>query len=397
MLSGPNSYAVDVQGTDTLRGLDSGTYVLSNDTATASDAIVTPLYVGSVIGSPATIAVAETARMSASFTVLPGSGQLWIGGVTGGSGVLSGFTSTQLTGTGVPGTTLSAAGGDALFDATGNLWVADSAANTIVEYPAAGLATSGAPTASVTITSAGLNGPVGLIFDRLGDLWVTNPASNTLVQYSAAQLVAGGNLTPAVTVTRAALNAPARIAFDTYGNLWVPNAGSNTVVAFAPAQLTSTDTTSPRITLSATGGSLAGPRAVAFDESGNLWVANATGNTIVAYDYAHQLHSGSPTPVITFALPGTSNGPSVLAFDNSGDLWGISATGSNLFEYSAQQISAYGAAAPVYTVVLSNRPTSLAFDPRPDGIPLVGPTGRRLRGHSITLGFRRGSTTSRLP
>jgi sugar lactone lactonase YvrE len=376
VVSGPSSYAVFVTGTDTLIGLTAGTYMLSDPVATAVDPIVTAFYAGTVTGSPVNVTNADTAHMSASFIVLPGTGQLWVGSNSGAQHFVAGYSSVQLTSNGGATTSLSASAAYVAFDAGSNLWVVDSAGTTITEYLAASLGASGTPSAAVTVTSAALNGASGLVFDRLGDLWVANAVGNTIVEFTASQLAASGNVTPAVTLSGAAFHAPGRLSFDAYGTLWVPNTGSNTVVALAPNLLATNGAPTPTVTLSATASSLAGPQAVAFDEQGDLWVANAAGNTIVEFSNSQQKASGSPAPILTLVVPSISGAPSSLAFDNSGDLWALSTTASGLIEYSAQQISAGGAAAPAITLPVAAGPVTLAFDPPPNGLPIVGPAAR---------------------
>jgi sugar lactone lactonase YvrE len=254
------------------------------------------------------------------------------------------------------------------------------------------LAAAGPPTASVSITSNGLNGPVGLAFDRLGNLWVSNPTANTIVMFSADQLAGGGRatqhhgthvapggfLSPIVTLSGSGLNGPGRFSFDAYGNMWVPNAGSSTVVAFTPAQLRVTGAPTPTVVLASSNASIQGPTAVAFDQQGDLWVANTAGNSIVAFGNAAQTASGAPSPVLTFVVPSSYSGPSAMAFDNSGDLWTISSASSSIIEYTAEQITAFGASAPAYTIQVPSNPVSLAFDPPPNGVPVVGPQTHRL-------------------
>ena len=67
-----------------------------------------------------------------------------------------------------------------------------------------------------------------------------------------------------------------------------------------------------------------------------------------------------------------------MAFDNSGDLWTISSASSSIIEYTAEQITAFGASAPAYTIQVPSNPVSLAFDPPPNGVPVVGPQTHRL-------------------
>jgi sugar lactone lactonase YvrE len=383
-------------GVDTLIGLTAGTYTLSDPSATARDPFVTPFYAGTISGSPVNVQDADTSLMSVSFKVLPGTGELWVGSENGGHPLAAGYTSVQLTSSQAPGTSLSVGGSYGLFDAISNFWTADSSGTSISEYAAASMGASGTPTPTVTLTSSALNGPIGFVFDRLGDLWVSNVTANTIVEFTASQLAAGGSVAPAVTLSGSALSAPARIAFDAYGNLWVPNAGSNTVVAFAPTQLAASGSPTPAITLSATNASLVGPRAVAFDQQGDLWVANTTGNTIVEFSNGQETASGSPTPALIFAVPSASGAPSALAFDNSGDLWIISATSSGLVQYSAAQISAAVALTPALSFPVASGAASLAFDPPPNGVPLVGPaTARRNTGPTPTGAVVRGSRRGR--
>ena len=74
---------------------------------------------------------------------------------------------------------------------------------------------------------------------------------------------APGSTTPTATLT--GLTHPDALAFDSSGNLYVANcSGSNTVSEFAPGS------TTPTATLTG----LNDPEALAFDSSGNLYVAN---------------------------------------------------------------------------------------------------------------------------
>jgi sugar lactone lactonase YvrE len=399
VLSGPSGsgYAEYAPpGVDTVTLLPVGPYTMSAAVATASDPIVTPFYAGVVTGTPAgdeigdtsytiTLNDGDTSYMNATFTVLPGTGRAWIGSTNGSSSTASGYTSTQLTTNAAASITLAVAGSYEAFDLASDLCVADSAGNTITEYLAASLATGGTPAAAVTITSSGLSGPVGLSFDGAGNLWVANSTGNTVVGFAPSQLAAGGSMAPATTLSGSAFDLPGRISFDPYGNLWVPNTGSNTVVALVPAQLDASGAPTPSVTLS--GSSLASPRAVAFDQHGDLWVTNSGNNTIVEFGNAQQDASGSPTPIEILTVPAAYAGPSAFAFDNSGDLWAITTATSAIIEYTAQEISAGAANDPSYVIQAPAKAVSLAFDPPPNGLPLVGPqSAKRLKGPTAAQG-----------
>ena len=93
-------------------------------------------------------------------------------------------------------------------------------------------------------------------------------------------------------VERAAQRHPHRaeqpwaLAFDSSGNLYVANDGNNTVSKFAPGS------TTPSATYSA---GLSDPVALAFDSSGNLYVANDGNNTV------SEFAPGSTTPSATYS------------------------------------------------------------------------------------------------
>ena len=78
---------------------------------------------------------------------------------------------------------------------------------------------------------------------------------------------APGSTTPTATLT--GLNGPDALAFDSSGNLYVANGDGTTVSEFAPGS------TTPTATLTG----LNDPEALAFDSSGNLYVANCDATT----------------------------------------------------------------------------------------------------------------------
>jgi secreted PhoX family phosphatase len=100
------------------------------------------------------------------------------------------------------------------FDANGNLWVANGGQanySSVVEFSAAQLAASGSPAPNVTLTpnAGSLNQPAGLAFDASGDLWVSNMGANTVVEFTPSQIASSGSPTPGVTVSGPSPNGPA--------------------------------------------------------------------------------------------------------------------------------------------------------------------------------------------
>ena len=148
---------------------------------------------------------------------------------------------------------------------------------------------------------SGLESPYGLAFDGSGDLWVSDIEASTVVGYTPSQLVSSGAPTPAVTISANAnsIDAPSGVAFDASGDLWVTNTSANTLVEFAPSQLASSGAPTPAVTISSTGSSLDGPYSLALDAAGDLWVPNAGGASIVEYAASQLAATGDPTPVNT--------------------------------------------------------------------------------------------------
>jgi hypothetical protein len=190
---------------------------------------------------------------------------------------------------------LSVPGGVA-FDGSGNLWVANEEATTVVEFTKAQLAKSGSPIAREAIARPSL---CSIAFDRAGDLW-EGSFGNSLSEFTKGQLAISGLPAPSVTLSSSSLDEPCRPAFDSSGDLWTANYGNNTVTEYSKAQLAQPGSRDPKITISfATSLSLDTPGDVALDSSGSLWVPNASNNTVVEFTKAELAKSGSPAPTVT--------------------------------------------------------------------------------------------------
>jgi sugar lactone lactonase YvrE len=256
------------------------------------------------------------------------------------------------------------------FDGAGNMWVIDggtvAGGGTVTPglykfAPAqlAALGQSKTPVPDVTIKSSLFKFPQQAVFDPSGNLWVTDNGANAVYVFTAAQLTAtSGNLTPSITITSTpAFNGPLGIAFDASGNLWVANNATTTIFEFSADKLPKTQgtvTLTPDVTLSDDGkGSIQAPWALVFDAAGNLWSSNANPpNTVVEFAKANLSASGAPTPAVTLS-PTSVNGNTTLAapngicFDNLGDLAAISsATPFGVPFFSHSQLGTSGATVP---------------------------------------------------
>ena len=283
------------------------------------------------------------------------------------------------------------------FDVDGDLWTANTN-STIEEFTPAQLAAGGsqAPALTVTVTGAGFD---GLAFNGAGDLWAADIERNKLVELTPAQLAAGGVQAPAVVITSDAtsLAAPEDLAFDASGDLWASNSTNDTVVEFTPAQLASSGSPSPEVTISSHTTSLTYPTGVAFATSGDLWVANDTNTTLVAYTPSQLASGGSLVPATTIS---GLDGPWQVAFDNQGNLWVGNNENSTVAGYSPSQLSTGGATLVPANLIAGttttlNGPLGVAVKAPPTVSSLSPTTGPATGGTTVTItgtGFTSGST-----
>jgi sugar lactone lactonase YvrE len=147
------------------------------------------------------------------------------------------------------------------IDGLGNLYVADSSNSRIVEL-------SGG-VASVIATGSLLSYPDGLVVDAAGDLFIADGANNDIVEVPA------GGAAAVLTVTGVgAFAGPQGLAVDVSGNLYIADGGNNRIVKVTPGGAGSV--------LSITGGvTLNTPLGVAVDGLGNVYIADRQNNRIV--------------------------------------------------------------------------------------------------------------------
>ena len=138
------------------------------------------------------------------------------------------------------------------------------------------------------------------------------------------------------------LQSPMDLAFDRSGNLFVANYGSNSIEEFTPAGVG---------TVFASTGQY-GPSNLAFDAAGNLFVSISGNNTILKFN---------PSGVgSVFASTGLSN-PQGLAFDRFGSLF-VANNGDNTIRRFTPAGAGSVFASSVFSGSIFNLPSVLAFD-----------------------------------
>lgn len=194
------------------------------------------------------------------------------------------------------------------FDKNGNLWVADSYNSRVLEFEPP--FTSGMNSSLVlgqsdftgrlcSATPSGLCFPTNVVFDATGNLWVADSNNNRVLRYNppfstgqAATAVLGQPSfgSSAQAFGAAGLYLPGGMSFDAGGNLWVADQGNWRVMEFATpfsngeaasivlgfSDFTSRVNTNPQ-------SNMTNPIGLVFDGDGDLLVADSGGHRVLLF------------------------------------------------------------------------------------------------------------------
>lgn len=199
--------------------------------------------------------------------------------------------------------------------------------NAVTAYP---IRSNGdvSPISAVT----GLASPSGVTHDAAGNIYVTNQCSASITIYAPAS---SGNAAPLSTIIgpRTRL-APAGIAVDSKGNIYVANGATNSVTVYRPG---STGNVAPSATISGSNTKLSFPQGIAVDSSANIYVANGagppSGGSIAIFPNGIY---GNVRP--KFFISGTLtglNGPRGIARDSKGNIYVANFFGNSITVYQA--------------------------------------------------------------
>jgi sugar lactone lactonase YvrE len=264
---------------------------------------------------------------------------------------------------------------DVAFDAEGNVWVADTGYNRVLGYVSPRTTDKiadvviGQPTFSANtpnhggISASSLSSPRGVAVDSLGNLYVADTGNNRVLQYdqpfatdSVADRVFGkpsftSNTNPiSVTAGPVRLSTPYGVEVDRMDNLWVADTGHHRVVIFSDPLLLHDDFTpytgrgdaaadkalgQPDLYGKSAGSGpsqMSGPTGVDSDAELNVFVADRGNHRILRFD---DPWGGDTQPDMVRGGPSSVNNPnqglknpSGIAVDANGNVF-VADTGNN--------------------------------------------------------------------
>jgi hypothetical protein len=259
------------------------------------------------------------------------------------------------------------ASGRIAIDSTGNVWSSTNwepgtqNPSTSVSV----LGPTGDPTFGSPISGAGMKGGAwGAAIDSQGSVWMGSFGGNAISQYSPT----GVPVSPSSGWTNGGLDHPQGLAFDQKGNLWIANnfgpesaPGQGNVVVYPGGD--------PTKAVTITGGGLNHPFAIQIDGYGRAWVTNAGlgGAKLVGTRAAIAVgkFGGSVTVIGTDFKPTSFSPieddsfkwPLGLAIDSQGNAWT-----ANYFGSTVTEIQSDGTVVGNYKLPRGTLPWSQAVD-----------------------------------
>ncbi|HRG47185.1 MAG TPA: kelch repeat-containing protein [Leptospiraceae bacterium] len=227
------------------------------------------------------------------------------------------------------------------IDTAGNLYVGDSGNHRIRKITSLGVVTTFAGSGNAgsldgTGTAASFNLPRGVAVDLSGNVYVGDSGNNKVRRITASGVVttiagSGSSGKDDGTGTTASFNSLDGITLDTAGNLYVADKSGNKIRKIDVSGIVST-IAGTGVTGSADGtsttASFSNPEYLAFDTSGNLYVADAGNNKIRKIASVTSSQSTTTTPTLLGCSDPTKTTVTVSTFAGSGITGSTDATGT---------------------------------------------------------------------
>jgi len=292
------------------------------------------------------------------------------------------LTSNTADNGGVSATALDGCSGIAIDHTNGKMYVVDEDNHRVLRY--AYPVTGNQPTAEVVFgqsdftssssatSQSGMNQPGGVAVDANGTLWVADATNNRVLRFDNAHNInsngpnADGVLgqsdftSGSNAITQAGLFIPDDVFITSDGTLWVVDVNNNRVLRFdnaaskanganADGVLGQSDFTSN--TFATTQAGMSSPRSVFVDNTGTLWVADATNRRVLRFDNAASKANGADadgvlgqsdfTSNLSPTTQASMNFPMGVTVDNTGRLYVAELTNNrvSIFDDAANKVN----------------------------------------------------------
>ncbi len=227
------------------------------------------------------------------------------------------------------------------LDASGNLYIADTGNNRVLkEAP-------GDSGYSQTVVDANVQAPAGIAVDSSGNLFVSSSGSNLILK----ETVAGATYTPS-TVTTSALSHPHGVALDASGDLFIADTGNNRVLEEKPSNSGYTESTLATDVQS--------PMGLASDAGGNIYIADSGNNRIlIEYSELNGYQEGNAYSVGLSA-------PAGVAVDSAGSVYIADTANSRVvkdFSSAKWAPQSVGHSGPVFSAIFDFGLSSTSVKP----------------------------------
>jgi sugar lactone lactonase YvrE len=326
--------------TPTLPGRRAGEYVLTQSGTTVAtqglegDGLAALLAVGSGTATKIGASIANVQSITTDML-----GNLYVSDASTGTlwkmAGASGSPAAILTGLNQPA--------QAAIDGQGNIYVADTGNNQIVELTASGTQVS---------LLTGLKGPNGVAVTGNGTLYVADTGNNRILSYVQGVL-------SQLPIT--GLSAPSALALDASDDLFIADTGNQRVVEYAAGTQSTVSFGSAEVE----------PAGVAVDPAGDVYIADKLTSSVL------RMVSGASTGA---ALAAGLTSPSGIGIDGYGDIFYADSSVAGLNEVVQQQGSIsfantnYGESSAAETATVANiGNASLSFTSSP-GYTATGDT-----------------------
>ena len=321
-VTGPAGYNRTLNSSDSLKDLTNGTYTIRTKIKVYRTNPISIAYRTEDLVQTINVA-GNIQTANVQFFLMPGSGRIWFGNQTSDPGerIISyryeklGASGDQAASNTLTGNHASPRG--MAYDDFGNLWTVDGAGQIHMFSWERLAATDIDPDQSISVGN-----PWSITFDADSNLWCTT--SSSVLRFSREDIYSGSPA-PDVTLTSSSFDGLKGLAFDNSGNLWLANENDDNLLMIRESDLSGSGEITPEILLTCQSlppvvTTLSAPYSLAFDRNNNLFVGYFGPNVIVRLDPSERKETATITPPVQIKLS-TSVLIDHMAFDEQMHLW----------------------------------------------------------------------------